>query len=160
MMMDIEQDGMTIFGLDVTELATIVDISENSTGTAGTQAKGILEFAYGIDYCDCISAAGESGYKSSGVFNPKSFEKMYIVDIAVEPNPAKDWAAFNFTLPDVDSEGVIKISDVSGKIVATIPIAGAEGQKIWDTSKIKPGVYFYTLNISGFNKSGKIVVNK
>jgi hypothetical protein len=60
----------------------------------------------------------------------------------------------------VSAEGVIKISDVSGKLITAIPINGKQGQKIWDTREIKSGVYFYTLHVSGFKKSGKIVVSK
>ncbi len=152
-------EGRTIFDLNSIEVNNLVLIAENSNGTAGTQAKGILEFAYGYHYCDCINA-DTSGYKSSSSFNPNAFEKMYNIEIAVEPNPAKDWAAFNYILPNSGSEAVIKISDVSGKLVAAFTITGKQGQKIWDTRKIKSGVYFYTLNISGFNKSGKLVISK
>jgi hypothetical protein len=76
------------------------------------------------------------------------------------PNPAKEWAVFNYSLPDSDAKGVIMINDVSGKLISTLPINGEQGQKIWDTREIKSGVYFYTLHVSGFNKSGKIVVSK
>ncbi|NOX47098.1 MAG: T9SS type A sorting domain-containing protein [Chlorobi bacterium] len=152
-----EQRG--IFDLDSTEVNNLVFIADNSNGTAGAQAKGILEFAYGFHYCDCINA-DTLGYKSSGSFNPIAFEKMFGVEVSVEPNPAREWAAFNYTLPDSKTEGVIKISDVSGKLVTTLNISGKQGQKVWDTRKIKSGVYFYTLNVSGFNKSGKIVISK
>ena len=153
------QQGRTIFDLDSTEVVNLVSIAENSTGTAGAQAKGILEFAYGYHFCNCISA-DSSGYKSSNTFNPDAFEKLYGVEISVEPNPVREWAAFNYTLPDNNSEGVIKISDVSGKLIATLPINGKQEQTVWDTRKVKSGVYFYTLNVSGFNKSGKIVICK
>ena len=48
---------------------------------------------------------------------------------------------------------------VYGKLIETIAISGNQGQRIWDTRNIKQGVYFYTLNVSGFNKSGKIVIS-
>ena len=94
------------------------------------------------------------------MFNPSTFEKLYGFDISVEPNPAKEWAVFNYTLPDSETKGIIKISDVSGKLVTALTITGKQGQKVWDTRKIKSGVYFFTLNVSGFNKSGKIVISK
>ncbi len=153
------QQGKTIFDLDSTEIDYLVLLAEISRGTAGTQAKGILEFAYGYHYCNCIGV-DTSGYKSSNAFKPDTFEKMFGVEITVEPNPAKEWAVFNYSFPDSDAEGVIMISDVSGKLISTLPINGKQGQKIWDTREIKSGVYFYTLHVSGFNKSGKIVVSK
>jgi hypothetical protein len=153
------QQGKSIFQLDSTEVNNLVYISDNSHGKAGAQAKGILEYAYGFHYCNCINA-DTSGFKNSNSFNPNSFNELLGVEITVKPNPAKEWAAFNYTLPDNNSEGVIKISDVSGKLVGTLPINGKQGQKIWDTRKIKSGVYLYTLNVSGLSKSGKIIISK
>lgn len=150
---------MTIFDLDSTEVSNLVFIADNSIGTAGAQAKGILEFAYGYHYCNCIGV-DTSDYKNSNAFDPDAFEKLYGIEISVEPNPVREWAAFNYTLPDNNSECVIKISDVSGKQIATLPINRKQGQTVWDTRKVKSGVYFYTLNVSGFRKSGKIVVSK
>lgn len=153
------QQGETIFDLDSTEINNLVLLAENSKGIAGTQAKGILEYAYGYHYCNCIGV-DNSGYKSSNAFNPGAFEKMFGIEISVEPNPANQWAVFKYSLPDNDAEGVIKISDASGNLITTLPIDGKQGQKIWDTREIKSGVYFYTLHVSGFRKSGKIVVSK
>ena len=39
-------------------------------------------------------------------------------------------------------------------------ITGKQGQKIWDTRKVKSGVYFYTLTIDGITETGKVVVSK
>ena len=154
------QQGRNIFELDSTEVINLIFIADNSTGTAGAQVKGILEFAYGYEYCNCLNISDTSGYKSSGMINQNAFEKLYGFDISVEPNPAKEWAVFNYTLPDSETKGIIKISDVSGKLVTALTITGKQGQKVWDTRKIKSGVYFFTLNVSGFNKSGKIVISK
>jgi hypothetical protein len=127
--------------------------------SAGTQAKGILEFAYGYHYCNCINA-DTAGYKSSSNINFVSFNKLFGPDVEVKPNPAKDWVAFNYTLPTNESEGVIKIVDAKGTLANTIVISGKQGQKIWDIRNIKPGVYFYTLNVAEFTKSGKIIIGR
>jgi len=87
------------------------------------------------------------------------FIHAYGIEITVKPNPARGWTTFNYQLPDDMSKGMIKIIDVYGKIIETIAISGNQGQRIWDTRNIKQGVYFYTLNVSGFNKSGKIVIS-
>lgn len=153
------QQQRTIFDLDSTEVANLVFIAGNSTGTAGAQAKGILEFAYGYHFYNCIDPE-ESGMKSGKYLNPVSPEKIYGIEITARPNPAKAWVAFNYTLPLNDPQGVIKISDLSGKEIASIPISGKQGQQIWDTRADKPGVYFYTLNTAGFSKHGKIVISQ
>jgi len=155
----LSQQERTIFDLDTTEVNELLNIAENSNGTAGSIARGILEFAYGYHYCDCLNA-DTTGYKSGSVFNPGDYAVAMSLIVTAQPNPAKNWVAFNYKLPAIDSKATIKISDISGKLITTFSVSGKQGQKIWDTRKIKSGVYFYTLNVSGFNKSGKIVISK
>ena len=90
----------------------------------------------------------------------ESFGTAYGLDITVQPNPAKQWAAFNYTLPSGVTSGIIIITDISGKIVATLFVNGKQGQKIWDTRHIVQGFYIYTLKAAGLSKSGKIIINK
>ena len=54
----------------------------------------------------------------------------------------------------------IRISNVSGKNVELFNISGVQGQKIWDTRNIRPGVYLYLFTVNGFTESGKIVISK
>jgi hypothetical protein len=156
---NLEQQQRMISDLDSLEVANLVNIAENSNGTASRQAKGILEYAYGYHFCNCIEA-DETGLKSGNPFNPASLEKLSGIEITVVPNPAKDWAAFNYTLPENATSGVIVINDASGREVASMPVSGKQGQQIWDTRAVKPGVYFYTLSAGGFSKLGKIVISK
>lgn len=153
------QQGRTIFDLDSTEVAHLEFVAENSAGTAGTQAKGILEFAYGYHFCNCINSDSTS-YKSSGNVNYAAFSNIFGPEVEVNPNPAGEWTAFNYTLPVNNSKGVIKISDVNGKTIETLIVSDPHGQKVWDTRKISNGVYLYTIEANGLTKSGKIVISK
>ena len=128
--------------------------------SAGAQAKGILEFAYNYHYCNCLDVSDNSGYKNSSDINYNAFNQVFRPDVEVKPNPAKEWTAFNYTLPDNETEGVIKISDITGKVIENYTVEGQQGQKIWDTRRIKSGVYFYTFTANGISKSGKIVISK
>ena len=128
--------------------------------SAGAQAKGILEFAYNYHYCNCLDVSDNSGYKSIGNINYDAFNRVFGAIVEVKPNPAKEWTSFNYTLPDNETEGVIKISDVTGKVIEIFTVDGQQGQKIWDTRRIKSGVYFYTFTVNGISKSGKIVISK
>ena len=156
-MTNLKQQGRTIFDLDSTEISNLVLIAENSTGTAGAQAKGILEYAYGYHYCKCLPD-NTLGLKNS-TLETISVENDFVADISIEPNPSVTWAAFNYTLPSDKSKGVIEITDISGKLIDKFTIKGKQGQKIWDTGNVLNGVYFYTLNTEGYIKSGKIIVN-
>jgi subtilisin family serine protease len=158
--MTLEQQGRNIFELDTAEVNLLKDYAENSAGEAKYMAQGILNFAYGFNYCDCIVNSDSSFMKSSKAFPSKSFDTMFGSEITVKPNPAGEWTTFNYKLPGNSSEGLIEITDVSGAEIERFTVTGTVGQKIWDTRKIKSGVYFYTLNVSGNNKSGEIVICK
>jgi len=153
------QQGLSFFELDSTEINNLIFYAENSKGPAGEYAKGILEFAYGYHYCHCLNI-DSAGYKHSGEINYDALKNVYGPFIIVNPNPAHEWTAFNFTLNDNESEGIIKITDVAGKFIESLKVKGKQGQKIWDTRQIKQGVYFYNFTVNGYSKSGKIVINK
>jgi hypothetical protein len=126
--------------------------------SAGAQAIGILEFAYGYHYCNCMPNDTQ-GLKNSAV----SFEglaKASGFEVNAGPNPASEWTSFNYVLPDNEAEGIVKISDISGKLIETFVVTGKQGQRVWDTRKIKQGVYLYTFTVNGISKSGKIVIGK
>ncbi len=156
----LSQEGRTVYELDSNEVNNLVTIAENSTGTAGAQAKGILEFAYGHHFCNCLNVSDSTGFKSSGMINPEDFAKAFGLEVSTEPNPASEWVAFNYTLPYDKTEGTIKIVDTKGTYVTSFEITGLQGQKVWDTRKLNSGVYFYTLSVGEFTRSGKIVINK
>jgi hypothetical protein len=156
---NLHQQERNILELDSTEVSNLVSIAENSKGTAGVQARSILEYGYGYNYFICPNINDTAGYKSNN-FNMYDFTRVYSIEITVKPNPARGWTEFNYQLPDEMSKGVIKITDVYGKLIETISISGYQGQRIWNTRSIKPGIYFYTLNTAGFSKSGKLIINK
>lgn len=154
------QAGRNTFQLDSTEKAEITFIANNSSGVAGAQAKSILEGVYDEYYDYCPGADGTAGYKSSTMINPNTLGKAYGLDISVKPNPAKQWAAFNYTLPGDEIEATITITNATGSIIEVLTIKGQQGQKLWDTRMVKPGVYIYTIKAASYSQSGKIVISK
>jgi len=154
------QEGMTVYEIDSIEVSNLAMIAESSDGTAGAQAKGILEFAYDYHYCNCLNVSDSTGFKSSGIIHPEDFARAYGVEISTEPNPASEWVSFNYTLPNHRSEGVIKIIDSKGSFITSLSISGAKGQKVWDTRTLNSGVYFYTMSVGEITQSGKIVISK
>lgn len=151
------QTGKDIFGLDAPEIQYLADVADNGNGLAKTGAQNILEFAYGYEYCNCPDLSDLSGLKSSAI-NMGAYGQLYGASVSVQPNPATDWVAFDYTLPNKGSEAMIKITDASGKLIEVFGAKGAQGQKIWDTRHIKPGAYFYTFGSGTIVKSGKIII--
>lgn len=159
LMITLEQEGRTITNLHGNEVETLHRIAVASKSVAGAEAKIILEANNTERFVNCPEVAGTVAYKSSGT-NLNALKVVYTVGITVKPNPAREWAAFDFTLPADESMATITITDVSGKNIETLEIKGKQGQKLWDTRKIDSGIYLYTMKIDGFNTTGKIVIIK
>ncbi|MEA3504645.1 MAG: hypothetical protein U9R32_05545 [Bacteroidota bacterium] len=115
--------------------------------------KTISESVYNRNYSFCPEVEGASGYKNSNI-NINSLSRVYNINISVKPNPAKEWAAFNHTLPEKVTTATITITDVTGKPVEVLNIAEQQGQKLWDTRKFKSG-RLYLLNKSKRSKCNR-----
>jgi hypothetical protein len=63
-------------------------------------------------------------------------------------------------LPAGYTSATISISDFSGKTIEQMHVKGTQGQQLWDTRNIKPGIYLYTLKAESFSQSGKIIVSR
>ena len=156
---NMQQQGRNIFQLDSIEKSTLLTISDNSQSTAGAEARAMLEYAFGYNYCDCPSIGDSSAFKSRGV-SLNTFKQLEGISITAEPNPARTWAVMKYSISGDDSKGLIRINDISGKNIQIFNVQKAKGQIVWDTRSIKPGVYFYTFETRGMTKSGKIVISK
>lgn len=156
----LNQQGRNTFQLDSTEKASITSISNNSNGVAGKQARSILEAVYN-EYCHtCSNVDGSSGYKADNIVNPNLLGESFGLDISVKPNPAKEWAAFEYSLIEEENSGEIVITNTSGKVIEMLHLAANKGQVLWDTRKLPASIYVFTIKCSGYSKSGKLVISK
>lgn len=87
---------------------------------------------------------GEISYKSTRV-SPGLLAKVYGLTINVKPNPACEWAASDYTLPDDVSSAEPKLTNRMGITVEICTINGQKGQNLIDTRKLPPGTYIYSL---------------
>ena len=81
--------------------------------------------------------------------------------IKVYPNPAKDYVVFELPILIPTNGGKlppVKIKNIFGQEVAQIAVKSK--MTVWDTRKIKPGIYFYSFQVTGISKSGKIIISK
>ena len=142
-----------------TEKDMLFNFSNNSSGDAGSLAKGILMAYYNIPYIDCFELNEQSALKK-GLVNPSTLAKVYGMEISVKPNPATIWAAFDYKLPEGETSAILTITEPNGKVIETIKLTGNRGQKLWDTRHLSAGTYFYQMSCSGKSLSGKLVVVK
>jgi hypothetical protein len=64
MQMAWQQQNRSIFELDSLEVAILLDFAENTGGKAALMARGILEYAYGYHYCNCLPVDDAAAWKS------------------------------------------------------------------------------------------------
>jgi hypothetical protein len=153
-------DGRMMDHLTLGELNMLNEYALTSEGSSGVQAMGILESFYGATFNNCKSLTdGEESFKNSPV-NTNLLGEAYGLNVSVKPNPAKEFAAFDFTLPKEATTAILTITSQQGHVVERLELNGNKGQKLWDTRKIPSGAYIYVLEAAGFSKSGKLVIVK
>jgi hypothetical protein len=156
MQMAWQQQNRSIFELDSLEIAILVDFAENASGKAALMARGILEYAYGYHFCNCLPVDDPAAWKSTAAMPGSDVDNG--LSIQAVPNPASTWVAFNFTLPVHVNEAVLQITDVHGKSITSFVINTKQGQQVWDIRDVKKGVYLYTLKAGAMSKNGKLII--
>ncbi len=92
---------ISVFDLNETELAEIVNIAENGKGNAKTNAREHLNLL--TDHCcDCI-CADTMGYKNSGNINYDTINHVFGSKVKIMPNPAKDYEVFELSTTNYNS---------------------------------------------------------
>ena len=147
-----------IYMLTAIEKTVLEDMVANSSGRPGMQARNILQFIYGNEYNDCPNMPDPNTHKSgnSSIYDLTS----NMLEITVSPNPAKNWVTFNYSIPKISTNSIIEIHNVKGELVHAINLVNYQGQVIWDTRNMQPGIYLFTLKSSGMIKSGKLIITK
>ncbi len=151
-------EGRNIYMLTAAEKTMLDNMVANSNGRSGMQARNILQFAYGNKYDDCPNIPDASTHKSVKASIHELTSNM--LNINASPNPANNWVAFNYSFPEISTNSIIEIHNALGALVHVINLTNYQGQAIWDTRNVKPGVYVYTLKSLGTQKSGKLIITK
>lgn len=143
---------------DSSEISILESIASNTHSYAGNMARNILTYANIHHYCNCLPPEDSAYLKNEFIHTENIHPENNILKISAEPNPAHTFVSFNFELPDDNSSGQINVSDISGKVIWQIQVNGKRGQKVWNCSSEKAGVYNYNLMSSGLYKAGKVVI--
>jgi len=149
------QQERTIMELDSTEIVMIESYAATDN-MAGKIAKGILEFAYGFHYCNCLPGDSSSMKSSPAMKLVKRIDNGLFIEAT--PNPANTWVAFDYKIPDYAGESILQISDMKGNWVMKFTLTSKQGQQVWDVRDIQKGAYFYVLQVGNLHKSGKLII--
>jgi hypothetical protein len=156
---NIISSGSSIFQLNSDQIEILENIASMSKGIAGTQASNILEYGYGYSYPQCPALINQ--YTTSKSVNsniPALLNSIYEPKIKVYPNPANNWTAFYYELPEGMKTGSIDISDANGHNVTVLSIENQKGEVIWDTREIISGIYLFTCKSGKYLKTGKLTI--
>jgi subtilisin family serine protease len=156
MQMAWQQQNRSIFELDSLEIAILLDFAENTSGKAALMARGLLEYAYGYHFCNCLPVDDPAAWKSTAMMPGSDVDNG--LSIQAVPNPASTWVAFNFTLPVHINEAVLQITDVHGRNITSFVIKSKQGQQVWDIRDAKKGTYLYSLKAGTLRKNGKLII--
>jgi hypothetical protein len=118
----------------------------------------MLSYGYNYHFPYNLKKIDSTIVKSFPVAIGQSINDAFGPRISAEPIPAKNWIAFNYELSSDQSNGILRITDISGRIVTEFSVKGRKGQHIWDVRQVKPGMYNYILMEAGLIKSGKLVI--
>lgn len=158
-------DGRTTMQLNGNERATVEHMAIYGTGMPQAMAKAIMMEAYGYRYDDCPSGVNLNipvkgmGQMDSGISGDE-LDKAMGFTISVSPNPARTWAAIDYSLPIGDDHALLTIFNIHGKKVAEYRLQGCEKQKVIDLRDLVPGVYTYTVSCGKLSQTGKLVIVK
>ncbi len=79
----------------------------------------------------------------------------------IYPNPASSFANVDFHLNSTVKSAEIKIVNLVGKVVKTIPLNQKEGSVKVDLNNLSEGLYFYTVLVNGkIEKTKKLIVKR
>lgn len=150
--------GNNILQMNSDQIVILENIASMSKGIAGTQARNILEFGYGYVYPQCPAMVSPTTSKSIKSNISELLNKIYEPKVKTFPNPANNWTAFYYELPDGMKNATIEITDANGHNVKLFMITNQKGQIIWDTREVITGSYLYTCKWDKYVKTGKLTI--
>ncbi|MBL0129658.1 MAG: T9SS type A sorting domain-containing protein [Flavobacteriales bacterium] len=142
----VDTDGRTDVDLTTAEQNVLELLAQDMHDRPSTWAQNLLCFYY--DRCTPPVTGGETIPKSASDRHEPAIvaERPLLV---VMPNPATTWATFEFVLPTTVQDAWIVVMDVQGRTMARMKVNQAQGQLVWDTRQVAPGLYHVELLNNG-----------
>ena len=151
------QGGHNYYELTTTQIDAMTNLASTDDDYAAILAQNFLCYYYNI----CFENATQTVGNRSGLGSFSNQGNLNSTLVKVAPNPAKEFTIITYTVYDASSENVLFINDISGRVVKQYKLQQQQGEIIWQTTDVLPGLYFYTLKCGNkFIASGKISVEK
>ena len=150
------EQGKSLYELNSTELEFIRELAYACPLTlSGANAQAILSMLFREEFEDCPPPMGT---KTANIYDahlnaPEDTDEFALGDNY--PDPADSYTIIPYTLEN-ENDGVLEISDASGKNFDTYKLSTNEHEFRLNTQALVPGIYNYTL----INNNGKTETKK
>lgn len=154
----VQDSGRTVAQLTEPEIDEMLLIAQApNSGRAGNRAWNTLCFHYGICPEGQLPPTPRS-YEAYTAQHPNAVSAYKAVE--AYPNPANEYATLKYELFKAHPNTSIVVFDTDGRQLTSFGIGEKyEGQVLWDTRGVNPGIYFYQLWQNNKKvSSGKIVI--
>ena len=157
MQLNWQAEGRNPTDLTEAELATLYNLADNGGTKAKYQARGILEHFYGENYIDCCTPP--DGNKSTVAdFSKNDLAKAMGLSMEANPNPAKEYTEFSYTLPFGVEYAILNIFEVSGKLIEQMQLNSPINKLAYNTLRLPAGSYTIEIKTNDYSYSTKLIV--
>lgn len=152
--------GRTTLQLDSAEVQQLVALAGAAYDRPAAFISNLLCFGYAI--CRPPMTGGDDGApKSLPRTELPAAGRLVQALLAIHPNPADAWVAFDYDLLVPPDDAVLVVRDVTGREVYRKALHEARQQVMWDTRMMAPGTYTASLiNGKQLLRSEKIVIRQ
>lgn len=151
-----QSEGRNPMSLTENELAILNDLADNGNKKAKYQAQGILEQFYGNNYIDCIMPP--EGNKSTTAYTKNDLAQAMGLSLVANPNPAKEYTEFTYSLPFDNENATISIFDITGRLLEQKQLNSPINKVAYNTSKLVAGSYTIEIRTYEYSYSTKLIV--
>jgi hypothetical protein len=143
---DAYQAGHSLMRLDSSEQASLQAFADRPLSQAVAIARNVLCFGYEVCYDYPEPDQGAAARPVTPAADPWQFLRSAYYRLSAYPNPAREgYATFEWELVELPQGAELLVYDSQGRGVASQALAEPEGQWLWDTRGLAPGLYFYEL---------------
>ncbi len=140
----VKSEGKSIYQSDSADIAGLYEIYDNSNKDIKEKVRNLLVAIDTLTYNEPyifmdFTKLSEANEEYNYLLN---FEGPDL--LRVFPNPASNYIIVDYQL-EMQTKGLIKISDISGNMIYRIKVSNIECQIVVDTRDWKPGVYIISL---------------
>jgi hypothetical protein len=144
------QSDFSLLSADSASLSTLLPLAESDNFLPGANARNILHAAGYLEYIEPINI--NVSLKSAKAKNPekklKGDTKITGIGFEVYPNPATEYCIVNYAC-EAESDKIIRITDLQGKLIASYPIKGKQSSKVIPLKSCASGTYLISLISNG-----------